>query len=241
MGNMRQLETRFSTYELRTVPPILQVSKHFRAKGTPFHDYIELKFLQRDARGLIYLPSADMIFISKAGAEKVTPQAFRASLIASKSLQKVKSIALSVAHPKFSAFVKDFKNYGGLELVFMVLTEMGEAGDRRWGLENTEEIVDTRLTCKKEILFEVIDPSNLWVTNVSIPGVFSKSRALPIHREPEVMEQLVMEMARGQGNVRVAPNVRFVRLVKCFKEQHQEEAIETLQLEALRRRALEEI
>ncbi|KAH8761379.1 hypothetical protein BGZ57DRAFT_904743 [Hyaloscypha finlandica] len=182
-----------------------------------------------------------MIFISKAGAENVTPPAFRASLIATKSLQKVKSIALSVAHPKFSAFVKDLKNYGSLELVFIVLTETEEAGDRRWGLENTEEIVDTRLTCKKEILFEVIHPSNLWVTNVSIPGVKSKGRALPMHREPEVMEQLVMEMARGQGNVRVAPNIRFVKLVKCFKEQLQEEAIDTLQLEALRRRALEEI
>jgi hypothetical protein len=121
-------------------------------------------------------------------------------------------------------------------LVFIVLTKTEEAGDRRWGLENTGEIVDTRLTCKKEILFEVIHPSNLWVTNVSIPGVKSKSRALPMHREPEVME-----IARGQGNVRVAPNIRFVRLVKCFKEQLQEEAIDTLQLEALRRRALEEM
>jgi hypothetical protein len=184
-----------------------------------------------------------MIFISKAGAEKLTPQAFRARLIATKSLQKVKSIALSVAHPNFSAFVKDFKNYGGLELVFVVLTEMEEAGDRKWGLENTEEIVDTRLTCKKEILFEVIHPSNLWVTNVSIPGVKSKSRALPMHREPEVMEQLVMEMARGQRNVRVAPNIRFVRLVKCLKTQGQlqKEALEALQLEALKRSALEEI
>jgi hypothetical protein len=108
-----------------------------------------------------------------------------------------------------------------LELVFIVLTEMEEAGDRKWGLENTEEIVDTRLTCKKEILFEVIHPSNLWITNVSIPGVKSKSRALPMHREPEVMEQLVMEMVRGQGNVRVALNIWFVRLVKCLKTQEQ--------------------
>jgi hypothetical protein len=180
-----------------------------------------MKHNPTDARGLICLPDVDMIFISKKDAAGLNPQAFNESLLASNCLHKLKSIAVSATHPHFWAFIQDFKNYASLELVFIVVSEAEhDARVRKWGLDNgQDDFIDSRLSCKKEILFEVLHPSNVWAGSDAIPGVKTKNSRPATYREPEVIEQLVVEMARGQGKERVAPNIRFVRLVKCQKTQ----------------------
>jgi hypothetical protein len=215
-----QTGTRFTNLEC-PIPPILQVNKELRAKGTPLHNYVELKHNAADAQGLICRAEIDMIFISKQ-ASTLTAETFKKSLLASDCLHKVKSIAISVTHPHFWAFIKDFKTYSGLELVFIVVSEEEHPSRlRKWGLTNDQDdLIDCRLSCKKEILFEVLHPSNDRAASDAIPGVMTKNHRRVTYREPEVMEKLVMEMARDKGEGEMAaPDVRFVRLVKCQKTQ----------------------
>jgi len=216
----------FSTHESRTVPPILQLNRELRSKGTIFHDYVELKYHPGDDRGLIYLPTSDMVFISKYKVPNLDPSEFKASLIAANCLQKVKSIAISTAHRHFWSFVQDFKNYSGLELVFIVLKEDLGVGVREWDVNTKDDLVDSRLSCRTEILFEVLHQSNKWTAGYGVPGVKLRDRSLSSYKLAETLETLVFEMARGEGKNKVAPNIRFVRLVRSCKtlEKLEEEA-----------------
>jgi hypothetical protein len=187
--------------------------------GTPLYNFVELKHKKEDTRGLICLPSTDMIFISKKEAAGLTPELFEASLLASKCLHKLKCIAISVTHPRFRAFISDSRNYTALELVFVVVNEAEDDSEcRQWGLDNhSGDLVDSRLSSKKEILFEVLHPSNPYAGRHTIPGIKIKGGRSATHRDPEALEELVLEMSRRQKEGRFAPNVRFVRLAKCLK------------------------
>lgn len=177
---------------------------------------------------MICLPELDMIYISRERAECLTASVFKDSLLASKCLHRIKSIAISTAHPNFAGFIDDFKNYSGLELVFIVVGETSgndhraDEGDvnaipRRWGINDGEELVDSRLASKREILFEVLHQLDASATNYQIPGLdFDYTQhGVASFRRAAVLQQLVMKMARGGGGgLRVSPNVRFVRVVK---------------------------
>jgi hypothetical protein len=119
---------------------------------------------------LIYLPKSNIIFISKKTVPQLDPEKLKSSLVAANCFQNARSIAISATHAKCWSFIQGLKNYESLELVFIVLEQCTAARERRWGVDGNDDLVDTRLSCKEEILFEVLHERYIWSYKYQIPG-----------------------------------------------------------------------
>jgi hypothetical protein len=190
------------------VPVQLHVNRDIRSDCLKIHGYTEFKH-PGDTAGVIYNPEADMLILDSHHTDEVSARYFEDVARGSKVLDKIRCIGISFWLLDFDDFIKSFKNYPNLELVFVVIARLTTI---RSGTVETDKV-----SKEDELAFEVFDTSASsnecdWF---QIPRIDAQSGRFE-EKYKNFLRDLYLRMTRIGG---VTPQVRFVRAVKGTKQR----------------------
>lgn len=197
--------------ERHSIPSLLHISKEFRDEATRVYGHAELKIETNHKFGKFVHLKEDIIILSHTCSSAWTANRLKAALERVGILDMIKAIAVHVRHPDFKNFIASFKLYGNLELVFIMTQPSGgePARFRKWN--SNHEGLESRISCEKEAMFEVLEEK--WERSCSCKACGTYSTTIDLEESDICMAHLCSMMARQDAGKLVTPNIRYVRML----------------------------
>jgi hypothetical protein len=198
----------FISVDTKYPAPIqLHVNRDIRSDCLKLHGYTKFKHPSHTA-GVTFNPEVDMLILDSHHTGEVSARYFENVASGSEVLDRIRCIGISFWLLDFDDFIKSFKNYPNLELVFVVIARLTTIP--------TGTVEKDMVSKEGELAFEAFDTraSSNECDWFQIPRIDAQTGRFE-GKYKNFLRDLYLRMARVGG---VTPQVRFVRAVKGMKQ-----------------------